>query len=281
MLILFVLSLLAAVSFAVYVLTPLILITWTKRKQALDLQSQEAFETIYLFFDLASLRSAFSIALGLSYVLVVLLTGSMVTAVMAPLLLMLTWPVLLRLFQRRRQQAICKQLPDFIQALALSSQAGLGLQAAFTQLVSRTPRPLRQELELCLKEQQLGLSLQQSLLHFHERVPHEGTQLLAASLAMVHRSGGRISDVLERLALNLRAQLHLEAKVRALTAQASLQAWVMAAVPLLLAVALTAIQPDLMRPLWTEPSGWGVVAIIIVMEVMGLRLLMNIARITI
>ncbi|MCQ9616209.1 type II secretion system F family protein [Paenalcaligenes niemegkensis] len=279
LIIVFFVALVAAVACAAYVIMPVSLSSWFNRKKQLDEQSQKAFETVFLFFDLGSLRSALSAGLGLSYFFLVVTTGNLMLALSAPLSLMLLWPKLLVAVQARRKRSVCKQLPDFIQALALGSRAGLGMQTAFIQLVPRSPMPLRQELELCVKEQQLGISLQQALLNLHKRVPHEGTQLLAASLGMVHRSGGRIGEVLNRLSLSLRAQLHLEAKVRALTAQATLQAWVMAAMPLLIVLALTLLEPELMSPLWTEPSGWGVMVTVLLLEFVGLRTLMKIANI--
>lgn len=275
----FLVMLMTAVACAAYVLMPVSLKSWFQRKHQLEKQSQQALEAVFLFLDLNSLASALSVALGLSYFLVVVVTGSLMLACIAPLALMLIWPTLLRFVQIKRKQAVCRQLPDFIQSLALSVRAGLGIQAAFTQLAARSPKPLKLELELCIKEQRLGLSLQQALCNFHQRIPHEGTQLLAASLTMVQRSGGRIGDVLDRLSQSLRAQLHLEAKVRALTAQAMLQAWVMAAMPILIAIALSFIQPELMRPLWSEFSGWVVIVIVVLLELVGLRLLMKIARI--
>ena len=275
---LFILLIITAVSLALYVAMPWSLASWIKRKRQLDVQSKEAFETVFLFFSLASLRTALSVALGLSYFLLVITTGSWLIALLAPTALMTAWPALLRAIQTKRQRKVCRQLPDFIQALALSSRAGLGVQTAFIQLVPLC-EPLRSELELCIKEQQLGITLQQTLQSLYLRVPHEGTQLLASSLTMVQRSGGRIADILERLALSLRTQLHLEDKVKALTAQATLQAWVMAVMPLFIAMSLSLMQPELMRPLWTEFSGWVVIGIVLLLEFVGLRLLIKIARI--
>lgn len=255
---------------------------WTafeQKKKQVDAQSHAMLESAYWFVDAKALALMLSALLGCSVLCLWWLSGSVIVAGGAPVLLLLALPPYLQRLQKKRYLKVCSQLPEFIQSLAAASRAGLGLHVAFQQLAIQSPVPLRTELELCLRELRLGIGLEQAMSNFSYRIPHEGTQLLAASVEVSQRCGGRISDVLERLAHSLRTRLYLEEKVKTLTAQASLQAWVMAAMPVLIAAALSWLQPDLMRSFWAEPLGWGVAVLIVVLEMAGLHMMRKIAQI--
>ncbi|TGV06826.1 pilus assembly protein [Alcaligenaceae bacterium 429] len=250
-----------------------------QKKKQVDAQSQAVLEAAYWFVDARVLALFFSLILLFSVFLWWWLTGNVWLAWIAPIVVLVVVPRTMRGLQKKRHLRVCTQLPDFIQSLAAASRAGLGLQVAFQQLAIQSKSPLRAELELCLRELRLGIGLEQAVMNLSNRIPHEGTQLLAASLEVSQRCGGRISDVLERLAHSLRMRLYLEEKVKTLTAQASLQAWVMAAIPLLIAAALSWMQPELMQSFWSEPIGWGVAALIVILESIGLHMMRKIAQI--
>ncbi|MGG4603479.1 type II secretion system F family protein [Paenalcaligenes sp. Me131] len=250
-----------------------------QKKKQVDAQSQAVLEAAYWFVDARVLAVFFSLILLFSVFLWWWLTGNVWLAWIAPILVLIAVPRTMQRLQKKRHLRVCTQLPDFIQSLAAASRAGLGLQVAFQQLALQSKSPLRAELELCLRELRLGIGLEQAVMNLSSRIPHEGTQLLAASLEVSQRCGGRISDVLERLAHSLRMRLYLEEKVKTLTAQASLQAWVMAAIPLLIAAALSWMQPELMQSFWSEPIGWGVATLVVVLEGVGLHMMRKIAQI--
>lgn len=250
-----------------------------RQKQQVDAQSQAVLEAAYWFVEARVLTAVLSVMLLCSAALWWWVSGSIWMAWVAPVALLLALPRYMRHLQTKRYRKLYSQLPEFLQALAAASRAGLGLQVAFQQLAAQSQSPLRAELELCLRELRVGVSLEQAVANLAQRIPHEGTQLLAASVAVSQRCGGRISDVLERLAHSLRTRLYLEEKVKTLTSQASLQAWVMAAIPVLIAAALSWMQPELMQSFWSEPVGWGVVVLILLLEGVGLQIMRNIARI--
>ena len=93
------------------------------------------------------------------------------------------------------------------------------------------------------------------------------------------QTGGNLAEALESIAQTLRAQLQLQAKLRALTSQGRLQAWIVGALPLLLLAVLDRLEPEIMRLLWHTPMGWGVLAIIAVLETAGVVLIRRIIRI--
>lgn len=181
--------------------------------------------------------------------------------------------------RRRRQERLERQLPDFLMALAAVLRAGSGLQLALRQIVRQSPEPLAQEMGLMLQEQRMGLSFDAALAQLGQRLPTTSVALMVSALRVATHSGGNLSEALERIAATLRASLYMQGRIRALTSQGRMQAWVMAALPLLLALVLEYLDPDAMALLWHTPMGWAVMAIILLLEGGGLLLIRRIVAI--
>src|SRR5699024_5297959 len=168
----------------------------------------------------------------------------------------------LRWLRYRRLRRLDEQLPDLLLALAGSLRAGTGIQSALQHVSQHIAAPLAHELALVRREQRMGVPLEQALQSFAGRVPTEGARLVVSALRIAMQTGGSLAQTLERIAKTLRARLYLQGRVRALTAQGRMQAWVMAVLPAMLAGVLTWLDPEAMEKLWTTPAGWLVTGLV-------------------
>src|SRR5205823_2099337 len=82
-----------------------------------------------------------------------------------------------------RQDAIRRALPDTIDLLTISVEAGLSFDAALSQVREHVPGPLSQEISRLLQEMQLGVSRVESLRHLADRT--EVPELNGFILAMI------------------------------------------------------------------------------------------------
>ncbi|MBR8657804.1 type II secretion system F family protein, partial [Achromobacter sp. Marseille-Q0513] len=139
--------------------------------------------------------------------------------------------------------------------------------------------PLSQELGLLLREQRLGIPWDEALARLEQRVPSEATALTAAALRIATRSGGNLAEALDRIADTLRARSQLQARLRALTSQGRMQAWIVGALPVLLLAVLYQLEPAIMSLLWRTPAGWGVLALLVALEAAGVVLIRRIVRV--
>lgn len=178
-----------------------------------------------------------------------------------------------------RQTRFDEQLPEALLTMAWSLRAGASLPAALRAVVAEGNAPMAQEIGLLLREQRMGIALDACLENLHERMPTEGTGLMCAALRIAVRTGGNLSDALERIAVNLRARLHIHKRIHALTAQGRMQAWVVGALPVLLLIVLDQLEPEAMAALWQTPAGWTVLGIILVLESLGIYLIRRLTRI--
>lgn len=179
----------------------------------------------------------------------------------------------------RRWARFDAQLPDLLLALAGALRAGSGVQSALRQVVVQFPAPLSQEFGLLLREQRMGVAFDEALAQLARRLPTDSTRLVVSALTIALHNGGNLAETLERIALTLRARLHLLGRIDALTSQGRMQAWVMAALPLLLAVVLYQLEPEAMSQLWGSVLGWVVIGVIVLLEGAGLFMIRRIVNI--
>lgn len=181
--------------------------------------------------------------------------------------------------RQRRLHRFEEQLPDALTMLSGALRAGLSLRSAIGQLVIEAPAPLGQEFTLLLREQRLGATLEQSLNGMARRIPTPTTVLTVSAMRIASETGGGLAEMLERTAHTVRSRLQIEGKIRALTAQGKLQAWIVGLLPVALMLVLDQMQPATMGVLWHTPMGWGALAVMGVLEALGIFVIRRIVAI--
>lgn len=238
-------------------------------------QTQEFF----LLIDPRKLFLANLASMLLVSMVVWMATGSALVAI--PVFFMMGFfPRLLYARMRaKRMEKFEHQLPDALMMLSGGMRAGVGLSAAIAQLVAEAPAPLGQEFSLLLREQRLGVTLEQSLNNLARRVPTQTTVLVVSAMRIATETGGGLAETLERTANTIRARLQMEGKIGALTAQGKLQAWVVGLLPVALMLVLNKMEPEAMAFLWNSRMGWGTLAVLAVLEFLGVYVIRRIIAI--
>lgn len=250
-------------------------------RQTYTQQTKRRLGEVFLFIDASQLWSA-AIFLGLLTAAgTYLATGSIFIAGTATILAARLPGWHIARLRRQRLLRFQQQLPDALLALGLGLKAGASVTTAMRHIVEQTDAPLAQEFGLILREQRLGVTFDSALTNLNARVPTESTSLLVAALRISAQTGGNLAEALESIANTLRSSLQLQARIRALTAQGRLQAWVMAALPLLLAGVLNRLEPEAMAVLWQTKVGWAVLLVLTLLEVTGIVLIRRIVSINV
>ena len=235
-------------------------------------QAQEFF----LFVDPRQLFAVNIAIMLLGAVLAWVATGSLVVAIPVFFALALLPRLLYAGMRSRRRQKFEQQLPDALMMLSGGLRAGVGLNAAMQQLVSEAHAPLAQEFMLMLREQRLGVTLEQSLNNLARRMPTQTTVLVVSAMRIASDTGGGLAETLERTAHTIRSRLQMEGKIAALTAQGKLQAWVVSLLPILLMLVLDRMEPEAMRYLWHTRLGWATLLGIALLESLGVYVIRRI-----
>jgi tight adherence protein B len=142
-----------------------------------------------------------------------------------------------------------------ILANALRATPALGeAMASSARLVSS---PLSDELELVLREYQLGAPLDVALRTMVVRLKSRTVNVALGTLRIARTTGGNLPDTLETSAAALREMARLDGVVRTKTAEGKAQATVVAVMPFPLVGMLNYLNPKLLAPLWNTLEGYG------------------------
>ena len=215
----------------------------------------------------------------LAGVAVWVLTSSLFLAVLGLLLTALVPRLLLRFLRRRRLDAMELQLPDTLLMLAGGMKAGVSLTQAIQQLVLESRPPVSQEFDMVLREQRLGVALDEALENLNRRVPLQSVTLTVSAMRIAAETGGQLAETLERASQTLRTKLAMEGKIRALTSQGKLQAIVVGALPLFLMYVLNKMEPEAMNLMFTTRMGYATLAVIALLEIFGVLIIRKIVDI--
>ena len=234
---------------------------------------------LFLFADPSRLYALNLAIMLLAAIATFLWTHSQILALIVAAMLALAPRFIFGWLRRRRVDQIEQQLPDALLMISGAAKAGLSLVSAVRQVGAELSPPLSQEFQLMQHEQRLGISLNDALENLTHRVPVQSVNLMVSAMRIASETGGGLAETLERTATTLRNQHAMELKIRALTAQGKMQAWVVGLLPVFLLWVLSKMEPQAMSMLWTTPIGWGVIAVVAVMEFFGVWIIRRIVAI--
>ena len=242
-------------------------------------RAEDSFEQLFLFIDS---RKLFLSNVGLLLVLpltVYFVTGSFLYVALVVIGIFVFPKYLLKTLEAKRRAAINAALPDALAQVAGAMRAGATFLNAVESMVNETSGPISQEFSLMLREQRMGLTLSDALENVAERVQTEEMDLLITATQISRELGGNLSEIFERLSITLRRKMEMEGKIDALTSQGKMQGWVVGLLPFFIILALTLIEPESMKPIYTSLLGWMFLAIILTMELLGAIMIRKIVNI--
>ncbi|MGZ8460956.1 MAG: type II secretion system F family protein [Candidatus Deferrimicrobiaceae bacterium] len=172
-------------------------------------------------------------------------------------------------YRNRRKRSILSQLPSLLDLLSGHMRAGHSLSESLAETIPLLPAGIREEMAWVLQQNRLGTPLAEALAHWEDRIGSDETSLFVRPLRAAIPGGGNIVDLLERTRDILRLRMRTTEKLRSMTAQARLQAWVLTLLPAAFAVALSKVDPGFFPGLLGTPQGKTIVAIAFVLQSMG------------
>ena len=174
---------------------------------------------------------------------------------------------------KRRVSAFENQLPDFLITLAASLKAGHSFKQGLQTVVDEGRPPASKELRRVLTEARLGRPIEEALAEMAERLGSKNFEFVITAVTIQNQVGGSLAGLIDMVADTVRQRQQFARKIKALTAMGRAGAYVLMALPFFLALAITAINPDYMDPLYHTSTGHTLIFIGIGMMLFGSLLL--------
>ena len=191
-----------------------------------------------------------------------------------------TVPLLYLSHRRGRRLAhMERQLPDALDLVTRALRAGHSFASSVQMIGEEMSEPIASEFRMVADEVNFGVSLQQALTNLSERVPLTDLRYFVVSVLIQRDSGGNLTEVLGNLSRLIRDRLKLLARVRVLSSEGRLSAWILGLMPFALAALMNVFNPEFMSPLWTDPTGQTAIKYMLGLMVVGVLILRKIVKI--
>lgn len=187
--------------------------------------------------------------------------------------------MILNLRKKKRIRQFNDYLPEMISITVNALRAGFSFFQALRNVAEEAPSPVKEELEIVLKEMQYGATVEESLNRLKERMPSEDLDLMIQAILIQRQVGGNLAVVLEKIVHTIRERLKIQGQIKTLTAQGKLSGMVVAFLPVALAGILSVINPSYMTVLFTTPIGIGMLAFSALSMLIGFFFIMKITSI--
>lgn len=181
----------------------------------------------------------------------------------------------------RRVAKLEELIEPWLNAIANALKASPSLGEAIACSASLVVSPMSEEIDLLVKEYELGTSLDRALIQFAERVDSRTLSGAILALKVARNSGGNLPETLENAASALRELARLEGVVRTKTAEGKAQAFVIGAIPIPMVLGLHYMDEQFFDPLAHSFAGHLIVAAAIALWVTAILLTMKILAVDI
>ena len=163
--------------------------------------------------------------------------------------------VFLSFKRTRRMRAFEEQFPEGLDLIARALKAGHAFATGLKMVADEMSEPVGPEFRKTFDEQNFGLPLKDALDNLTLRVPLLDVRFFATAVLIQRETGGNLSDILENLAHVVRERFKILRQVRVYTAHGRFTGYVLLALPAVLCIALSFINPEHMNLLFRERMG--------------------------
>jgi tight adherence protein B len=181
--------------------------------------------------------------------------------------------------RRKRLARLEKQLPDAADTISRALRAGHSFPSAIGMVATEFPEPMSAEFRITFDEINYGVPLNDALMNMAKRVPIRDLRYFVIAVLIQRETGGNLAEVLDSIALLIRERFKLFDKVRVLSAEGKLSAWVLGLLPFITGGAMFVINRGFLEVLWTDPAGAKVIGVMLGLMASGVYSMRRIIRI--
>jgi tight adherence protein B len=157
--------------------------------------------------------------------------------------------------QKRRINKFILEFPNAIDIIVRGIRSGLPLADCIRIIAAEAQDPLKSEFKAIVEAQQLGLSIGDACARLFKRMPISEANFFVIVIQIQQKAGGNLSEALGNLSKVLRERKRMKDKISALSMEAKASAWIIGALPLIVAVLVQVSSPGFIAPLFTTQMG--------------------------
>ena len=158
--------------------------------------------------------------------------------------------------EREKRVAVFEeQLPDALGVMSRSLKAGVPFTDSMKYIAEECADPVAGEFHKAFSDINYVMSIKAAYLNMLERMPSTSLMALVTGVLVQREIGGNLAEILDKIAAVIRGRFRLHRRVRTLSAEGRMSAWILILVPYALAGVLFIIQPTYLPLLTKDPTG--------------------------
>jgi tight adherence protein B len=172
--------------------------------------------------------------------------------------------------KKRRMEKFQRQLPDALDLIARALKAGHAFTGGLKMVGDELGEPVGTEFEKTLHEINFGSGIPEALKGLTQRVDCPDLRFFIISVIIQRETGGNLAEILTKIAYLIRERFKLQNRVQVLSAEGKLSAIILIAIPFVVALALSVLNPVYIKTLFIDPVGKALVAFALLMMGIGI-----------
>jgi tight adherence protein B len=172
-----------------------------------------------------------------------------------------------------------EQLPDGLDITTRALRAGYPFSEALKVVADELEDPVAKEFGLVFHDINYGGDVRRAMLNLLERIPSITVMAFVTAVLVQREIGGNLTELLDSLATSIRGRFRFHRKVKSISAESRMSAWVITLIPFFLAGLLTLVDPEYMGELTRDPTGRQLIVLAFVMMMVGIYWIRRIIRI--
>jgi tight adherence protein B len=181
--------------------------------------------------------------------------------------------------RNRRLRRISELLPEAIDLMSRGLRAGQALSATVETIAQESDEPLRSEFRRAADEQSFGLPFREAMVNLSRRVPVADLQFLVTAILVQKETGGNLAQVLDKSSHVIRERVRVAGQMRTRTAQGRLTGWILCALPFVMFISMSILNPGYGKTLFQDPLGQKMVTYAGILMVIGILVIRKIVNV--
>ena len=144
----------------------------------------------------------------------------------------------------RRAKALGKQLPNALEIVVRSLEAGHPVPSAIALVGREMPDPIGSEFGMAGDEIAYGATLEQAVGNIASRCKHPDFDLFSATIRLQERSGGNLVGLLKMNAHTIRERQKMRMKIHAASSEGRASAMILTSAPFVVIAFLETVRPQ-------------------------------------
>jgi tight adherence protein B len=151
--------------------------------------------------------------------------------------------VYLNVMAARRAKGLSMQLPQALEVMVRSLEAGHPIPTAISLVGRELPDPIGSEFGMAADEIAYGATLEQAVARVADRCRQADVDLFAASIRLQEKAGGNLVGLLKMLAHTVRERVKMRMRIRAASSEGRMSAYILSAAPVVCFIFINVAQP--------------------------------------